>query len=209
MSEEAPVHPARPAPLPPPNDHATVFTAATAGRWAPVEAAILAGFDVNDADEYGYTLLHHAAGYSKPPSLRIVCMLLERGTNVDALSHMRGVALHWAANGADAPIVRALCRAGADTNAVSAYGWTPLMDLCLTSRGSDPVKRALEILKVPSLNIDFKWRGGNMAHWARARGNVAVAEVVETEVGELPVSFFGCSTGGGFDICPTRTRCLQ
>jgi ankyrin repeat protein len=104
-----------------PPDHHTVFEAATAGQWGPVEAAILGGFDVNAADEYGYTLLHHASGYSRPPSLHIVRLLLARGINVDALSGMNGVALHWAANGADAAIVGALCDAGANPNVVSAY----------------------------------------------------------------------------------------
>ncbi len=88
-------------------------------------------------DGRGWTPLMHAAFYADEDAVQL---LLEQGAHVLATNQAGATALHYAAT--DLEKVRLLVKAGADANASSNLGNTPLM-LAVRSSRSSPVVRLL------------------------------------------------------------------
>ncbi|MCY4573726.1 MAG: ankyrin repeat domain-containing protein [Gemmatimonadetes bacterium] len=150
------------------NDRGEVADPASCEHWAtPVfsRAADLMvyarcleqGADLNTADYYGNTVLHHAAAHPDPAIttllLRagartrtrngvgasalhlaaeheqpaVVAVLLETGAAIDARDDEGNTPLHMAAGNDSVLVVDALVRAGADINALNSGGVTPLV----------------------------------------------------------------------------------
>ena len=98
-----------------------------------VAALLKAGGDVNEADEYGTTLLLWAVGEGH---VDMVKALLAAGADVNKAGNYGYTPLHRSACGR-ADIIKALIAAGADVNKTDKNGWPP--SLC----GSAPSVRAM------------------------------------------------------------------
>lgn len=100
-----------------------LLTAARLGNVAGVRSALAAGADVNGGDPtYGQTALMRAAMFAQSET---TTALLAARARHDVQAVDRRTALHWAAIGGSAEVVRLLVRAGAAVNAV-AFDETPL-----------------------------------------------------------------------------------
>ena len=103
------------------------------GHWSPVQQAAIAGnarllkalfdrgADPNDADANGANPLHHAAASGNKESVEL---LISRGALVNAANDKGATPLHYGA--ADADVVDALIRAGANVNARATDDSTPI-----------------------------------------------------------------------------------
>lgn len=89
-------------------------------------------------DRRGATLLMHAAAYGSPEAMNI---LLDAGADVNAVNDFNATALLWCAR--DGNKARFLIEHGADVNAQSKQGRTPLMLASLRDGGSDIVSLML------------------------------------------------------------------
>jgi ankyrin repeat protein len=90
------------------------------GRADLAEALLLAGADVNQADDQGDAPLRVA------PNAKIATMLIERGANLNAANNRGESALWWAARSGYEDVVEVLARAGADVNKADVEGVAPL-----------------------------------------------------------------------------------
>jgi ankyrin repeat protein len=100
-----------------------LLTAARLGDVAGVKAAIAAGADVNAGDPtYGQTALMRAAMFGQAGT---TAALLAARARHDVTAVDERTAMHWAAVGGSADVVRLLVKAGAAVN-VEAFGETPL-----------------------------------------------------------------------------------
>ncbi|KDQ10341.1 hypothetical protein BOTBODRAFT_115851, partial [Botryobasidium botryosum FD-172 SS1] len=92
-----------------------------------VAALLEKGADVNAADQYGHTLLHHATQLGIP---LLVKALLQASANPVLCSRTRQCALHYAASLLEWPggteAVTSLVAAGVNINAKDSNGKTPL-----------------------------------------------------------------------------------
>ncbi len=118
-----------------------LMEAARRGDIRKVDAALLAGADVNYADEHGNTALTYASdgGHEE-----IVRLLLERRTDVDQAARVRTAALMEAAEYGDTDTVKLLIELGADVNRADRWGSTALT--LATERGyAETVKVLVEL----------------------------------------------------------------
>lgn len=95
------------------------------GNIAAIRQAIQTGFDLNDCDESGLTLLHNACQFG---NMQVVSFLLEQGCDYNRTC-MGRTALYLAARHNKEPIVRALVEAGANVN-LGHEGRTPFFVAC-------------------------------------------------------------------------------
>ncbi len=108
-----------------------LLRAAGAGELDPVRRLIATGADVNAANEIGYTPLMSAA---RSYRTAVVRLLLEQGANPNAVCSDGITALHAAVgetpslSEAQVECVRYLVEAGADVDARTNAGLTPLMN---------------------------------------------------------------------------------
>ena len=105
-----------------------------------VDALIVAGADVNKADERGCTPLLRAIRNGKAT---VVAALIAAGADVNKANEDECTPLHFAAREGNAAVVDALIAAGADVNKVNVNGWTPLHRA--TRNGPATVVQALVI----------------------------------------------------------------
>lgn len=93
--------------------------------------------EANLTDSDGRTPLMHAV-LADGADPRVVAVLLDRGTNVNAAdSDQKWTALHFAAREGREELVRLLLAAGADVDAVDVFGDTPLWRAVMNA-GTDP-----------------------------------------------------------------------
>ena len=91
-----------------------------------VRSLIIAGADVNEEDDNGWTPLMAAAMFS--PRLDVIKLLIEAGANVNAEDRGRGRALEYAARrNPNVEIIRALIRADADMKSRGSSAATDLL----------------------------------------------------------------------------------
>ena len=91
------------------------------------------GADPDMADGFGNTALHHASNYGAgPDESPIQTMLLKRreGKTVDVKNKAGMTPLHWAAKSGHIGTASALLAAGADPNAQTLEGSSPLLEAC-------------------------------------------------------------------------------
>lgn len=132
----------------------TPYHAAYRGDLQAMKGFLADGFDVNKANEVGYTVVMAAARSSHVAMLR---ELLARGGNAKQADREGYTVLHWAVGqpvidqAAPASCVKLLVEAGADPNAPAHDGITPLMNAAwfglrnaaseLLSNGADPSRK--------------------------------------------------------------------
>jgi ankyrin repeat protein len=98
--------------------------AAQAGDLVAVEGLLLAGAEIDAADNGGWTALHFAA---QSNGTRAVQALLERGASIDKQDEHGNTALFRAvfAYAGSGEVVQALLAAGSDPNLANAHGVSP------------------------------------------------------------------------------------
>ena len=104
-------------------------TALMYATWAISDPAIIKymielGANVNAKDEYGRTVLMHAATHNNPTIIR---MLIEHGIGVNTKDKDGWTALMHATMWNGSELIQALIECGADVNAKDKDGWTALM----------------------------------------------------------------------------------
>jgi ankyrin repeat protein len=109
--------------------------AALHGDVALIDELFGAGALIDARDHDGGTPLHEAAAWGLADAAR---SLLDRGAEVNAVEGPGNMtALHWAARGDHRPVVEVLLGAGADPDAATGVGWTPLHEA--SAIGSDAI----------------------------------------------------------------------
>jgi uncharacterized protein len=129
----------------------------------------------NSRSADGWPLLHLAAAFADEATSR---MLLDAGADVRQVSQtpMRNQALHAVlALSKDAEMTRLLIERGADVNAAQTAGYRPLHQAAVTGR-EDLVRMLLDAGADKTARCD---RGKTPADYARERGHMAVAEMLD------------------------------
>ncbi len=130
----------------------------------------------NSRSADGWPLLHLAAAFADHET---VVTLLDAGADVRQVSQtpMRNEALHAVlALSKDGDVTRLLIERGADVNAVQTAGYRPLHQAAVAGR-EDLVRMLLNAGAEKTARCD---RGKTPAEYARERGHVAVAELLES-----------------------------
>ncbi|KAF7189594.1 Ankyrin repeat domain-containing protein 2 [Pseudocercospora fuligena] len=148
--------------------HRALINAASEGQTPRVKHLLHLGAEIDHADEYGLTALHHAAlsGFHDT-----VCALLEAGADVNADSLECGTPLHLAALKGRSHVVRLLLDARADVSRRSRMVGTPLHCACyageldivddLSRAGANVI--AMDIVQPPLLQ-SIRTRGSFAPH---------------------------------------------
>lgn len=113
--------------------YSEMFDFVIEGNLPEIVKAIDNGFDVNEADEYGYILLHRACVNHQ---LEIVSLLIQRGSNLEKTATDDWTPLHLAAVSGASGCFRLLVNAGANPNRQDCNGRSPL-HLSITGRNPD------------------------------------------------------------------------
>lgn len=116
------------------------------GHAAIIKLLLANGASMDVRTEYGETVLHLAA---RKAQTEWVSVCADVGLEVESIGYNE-VALHVAAKEGHASVVRALCELGANINARSRYGWTPLI-WASACANLDAVKTLLEF--EPDVNL--------------------------------------------------------
>jgi ankyrin repeat protein len=141
------------------------------GDVAVIRKLISEGANVNAADSSGFTALMVAA----VDATDTVPDLLAAGANVDTKDYVEGAtALTIACQRKNLQVIKALVNHGANVNAVSKYGQTPLMRAAGTC--SEPVVRYL--LQNGAKVAEKSASGGTALFSAVVQGCVDVAEML-------------------------------
>jgi ankyrin repeat protein len=126
--------------------------AALRGDAVMIDELFGAGALIDARDHDGGTPLHEAAAWGLTDAARA---LVDRGADVNAVEGPSNrTALHWAARADHRPLADFLLGAGADPNATTVAGWTPLHEASaigcdaivamLLAAGADPARRDRE-----------------------------------------------------------------
>ena len=88
-----------------------------------VRGALVAGFDANECDQWGWSLVHRAAANNRPG---VIHVLVEHHARVEQRSHIGWAPLHLAAISGSPRATQALLECGASPVVENATGDTPL-----------------------------------------------------------------------------------
>ena len=111
------------------------------GDLSKVATGLDGGFDVNEADQYGFLLIHRACANHAPD---IVSLLIARGSKLEQRATDEWTPLHLAAVSGAAGCPRLLVGAGASPNVRDKNGCTPLY-LSITSRNPEVASELIEL----------------------------------------------------------------
>jgi ankyrin repeat protein len=135
-----------------------------------VKLLISRGADVNFRRKDGTSLLASA------PTKGVLKQLLDAGASVDAADNRKQTPLHIACNDAKAQAVEILLKAGADVNAETEHGSTPLLEaVCGKQKSRLPI---VEALLAAGANINHLNKSGSNVFLKAALQGASV-EVVE------------------------------
>lgn len=132
-----------------------LFIAVWKGHIDSIKALIEQRADINEIDDNGMTLLHHAAKYGQAEAIRF----LVKPGNVNAKDRFGRTPLHFAisSRGGDrADVVRILLEKGADINAADNEGQTPLC----TAAASTVANKTVRVLLEYKADVNVKNRRG-------------------------------------------------
>ena len=139
-----------------------------------LELLISHGSSIDPRNEDGYTPLHMAVAWNvkSPRILEIVEVLVRHGANIEAKGENQYRPLHMAAtfNNANPEILELLVRHGADIEALSGFGGTPLLH---ASGNSNPAM--VETLLRLGANVDVRFddAGWTALHVAASRDSTS------------------------------------
>lgn len=128
------------------------------------------GADINKTNRLGEQALQHAAWRGKLAAVR---WLIERGARLDR-DGPEWSALHYAVFAGHAEIVNFLMARGADINALSPNGSTPLM--MAAREGREAIARTL--LTAGARRDIVNEQGENALHWAMRNNNLSIAREI-------------------------------
>jgi tetratricopeptide (TPR) repeat protein len=128
------------------------------------------GADINKTNRLGEQALQHAAWRGKLAAVR---WLIERGARLDR-DGPEWSALHYAVFAGHAEIVNSLMARGADINALSPNGSTPLM--MAAREGREAIARTL--LTAGARRDIVNEQGENALHWAMRNNNLSIAREI-------------------------------
>lgn len=128
------------------------------------------GADINKANRLGEQALQHAAWRGKLAAVR---WLLERGARINR-DGREWSALHYAVFAGHADIVEYLLTQGANVDALSTNGSTPLM--MAAREGRDGIAKRL--LGAGANRDILNEQGENAVHWAMRHNNLSIAREI-------------------------------
>lgn len=147
-----------------------LLSAARLGDVVRLRAALAAGADVNAGDPtYGQTALMRAAMFGQTGT---AAALIAARARPDVAAVDGRTAMHWAAVGGSADVVRVLLRAGADVN-VKAFDETPLgyavdsgvlsVVSALIEAGATPASMRQPVADYVNLVLGNRWQDDRLA----------------------------------------------
>ncbi len=164
------------------SDNYLMYNAAASGDTAILGFLIRSGFNVNDSVSFGDYPINNAEAFRSFATLK---MLVDNGANVNVrqwvpfgLDAFKGFTpLMFAAVGHDKPSFFYLLEHGADPNARSWQGRTPLM-LLEQSETEDP-EMTLALIKHGAKVSDVANDGTNALYYAKQKGNTPSVALLE------------------------------
>ena len=164
------------------SDNYLLYNAASSGDTAILGFIIRSGFNVNDSVSFGDYPINNAEAFRSFATLK---MLVDNGANVNVrqwvpfgLDAFKGFTpLMFAAVGHDKPSFFYLLEHGADPNARSWQGRTPLM-LLEQSETEDP-EMTLALIKHGAKVSDVANDGTNALYYAKQKGNTPSVALLE------------------------------
>ena len=158
-----------------------------------IKALIDQGYDVNETDDNGFTILHVMVNAKRKD---IVALLIKAGADVNAVKTRGGSALHDAAYKNHPEIAQLLIDAGADIEAKNRHGETPLHRTAW--QGS---VETLHVLLQAGADVNILttgWIRGGALHYAALRNHPAIAQILidagadidaKTDYGATPLRY--------------------
>ena len=161
-----------------------LHVAAIKGHADVIELLLTNGADINAESETGATPLVLAAENGKIEALQFILQHKDKTVDIEAKGAGGGTALHAAAIGGHVDVIELLLTNGADINAESETGATPLV--LAAENGQLEALRFILQHKDKTVNIEAKGAGGGTAlHVAARKGHLNIIELLLTNGADI------------------------